>query len=112
MTGKGRPKGCPPTGGSWKPGQVTNPAGRPKIAATIKELCRELTPECIETLRACLPVEGERIPAVTLILAYGYGRPVQTQNVRVIRGMADLTEEELIALAEDAESQREGERLH
>ena len=33
------------------------------------------------------------------LLAYAHGRPVQTQNVRVIRSIEDLSEEELVALA-------------
>jgi hypothetical protein len=43
-------------------------------------------------------------------MAYSRGRPVQTQNVRVIRSFEDLTEEELTLLAGlengDAESVR------
>jgi hypothetical protein len=38
------------------------------------------------------------VPAATVLLAYGYGRPMQTTTVRVIRGVADLNNEELDAL--------------
>ena len=37
--------------------------------------------------------------AAETVMAYSRGRPVQTQNVRVIRSFEDLSEEELIALA-------------
>ncbi len=39
------------------------------------------------------------VRAAELVLAYARGRPAQTQNVRVIRSLEDLTEAELIALA-------------
>ena len=33
------------------------------------------------------------------MLAYDLGRPIQTQNVRVIRSIEDLIDEELMAIA-------------
>ena len=39
--------------------------------------------------------------AIELMLAYDLGRPIQTQNVRVIRSIQDLSEEELQALLDE-----------
>jgi hypothetical protein len=41
----------------------------------------------------------QQVEAIKLMLAYDLGRPVQTQNVRVIRSIEDLSEEELMVLA-------------
>lgn len=101
-----------PTSGGFKPGVSGNPGGRPKIVSTLKEMCREKTPEIFAELLVALKNPVTTVTAAALLLAYGYGRPVVNAHVRVIRGLADLTEEELIAIAEDAESQRDGERLH
>jgi hypothetical protein len=35
------------------------------------------------------------------MLAYDLGRPIQTQNVRAIRSIQDLSEEELQAIVEE-----------
>jgi hypothetical protein len=38
------------------------------------------------------------VRAGELLLAYGYGRPVATMNIRKITSVADLTDEELAAI--------------
>ena len=45
------------------------------------------------------PRHKQQVKAIELMLAYDLGRPIQTQNVRVIRSIEDLSEEELMALA-------------
>jgi hypothetical protein len=52
-------------------------------------------------LVAALKVSGTQVAAAIALLDRGYGRPVQTANVRVIRSLSDLTSEELIAIATD-----------
>jgi hypothetical protein len=46
----------------------------------------------------------EALRAAELVLAYRYGRPVQSVNGRVIRSVPDLTDEELQALMAEAEA--------
>ena len=85
-------KAAPST--AWK-------GGRPKLKANLQELCRNLTDRSVEALTqyTALTVPKERVRAAEILLAYGYGRPLQTQNLRVIRGIEDLSDEELAALA-------------
>jgi Family of unknown function (DUF5681) len=122
--------GTPPEGRRFKPGQSGNPNGRPKKTVKLAEYCRDLTPQVVLVLEDALNVgwdkdgkpvhlsheqRRERMEAAKLILAYGHGRPVQMQHVRVIRGLQDLTEEELIAIAgsepEDEEEDGEADDL-
>lgn len=79
----------------FKPGQSGNPGGRPAIVKSIQELTRQKTPEAIAALLAALKKPGERVSAASVLPAYGYGRPVQTQSLRVVRRLEDLSEEEL-----------------
>jgi hypothetical protein len=41
------------------------------------------------------------VRAGELLLAYGYGRPVQTMNLRKITSVSDLTDDELVAILGD-----------
>src|ERR1700746_873734 len=89
----------------WKPGQSGNPSGRPKSNLTLQQLCRGMTEELVESLQeiARNKADKHRTKAIELLLAYGHGRPVQTANVRTIRRIEDLTDEELDALTADPE---------
>jgi hypothetical protein len=50
------------------------------------------------------------VKAIELMLPYDLGRPIQTQNVRVTRSVEDLSEEELLALADAADEEARGTR--
>jgi hypothetical protein len=85
----------------WPKGKSANPGGRPKEVADIKRLARQYTPEAVKALRQALKRNEHAVSAATLLLAYGYGKPASTINVRQITDLADLTEDELRAIAGD-----------
>jgi hypothetical protein len=64
----------PYAGQMFEPGKSGNPGGRPK---GIQHLARKHTTEAIAALVAALDNPKERVPAATVLLAYGWGRPVQ-----------------------------------
>ena len=93
----------------WPKGVSGNPGGRPKGDKELREACRQNAGKAIQALLAALQSPRERVTAAAILLAYGYGRPVQTQNVRVIHSIEDLSEEELMQLAGmDGQRQIEG----
>lgn len=83
----------------FTPGRSGNPGGRPAVVKSVQDLARQHTADAVGALVAALAKPGERVPAANVLLAYGYGRPAQTQNVRVIRSIEDLTDAELAALS-------------
>jgi hypothetical protein len=91
-------------------GQSGNPHGRPSVAKSIQELARQHTGDAVKALVAALKNPRERVAAANVLLGYGYGRPVQTQNVRTIRSFADLTDEEIAALVSEGEADASGIR--
>jgi Family of unknown function (DUF5681) len=93
------PRQPPPP--QWKPGQSGNPGGRPKRSISFQQLCREEQPANFERLKAIAAdtKHKQQVEAIKIMLAYDLGRPIQMQNVRVIRGIEDLTQEELLVLA-------------
>lgn len=90
----------------FKHGQSGNPGGRPAIVKGIQELARQHTADAVSALLEALKKPGERVPAANVLLAYGYGRPVLTQNMRVIRSVEDLSDAELTALVAQGENTR------
>jgi HEAT repeat protein len=64
----------------------------------LQALAREHTEEAIDALVAALKHPATRVSAATALLDRGYGKPVQTLSHRVIRSVADLTDQELDAL--------------
>lgn len=82
--------------------------GRPKgYEGNLRRECRALTPEIIEHLRAKLGVPRDGVIAASLLLAYGWGRPTQQINARVITSAGDLTDEELQAIIEGGAAQEQ-----
>ena len=98
------------TSSSFQPGRSGNPGGRPKAQHDLQELCRNLTPKALQALEAALEVPKERARAAEILLAYGYGRPVQTMHVRKITCFEDLSDEELLVLAGAANEEPPGAR--
>lgn len=92
MAGKGKP---------FQPGQTGNPNGRPKVVVSLQSLARQHTEAAIDALVKALGITTTRVQAATALLDRGYGRPIQTANVRVVRSLADLSDEELMAIASD-----------
>jgi hypothetical protein len=97
---------------TFKPGQSGNPGGRPAVLKNLQALAREHTEEAIEALVVALKYPATRVAAATTLLDRGYGRPVQTLNQRIIRSVADLSDEELHSiLASETEVSNDPLRL-
>ena len=65
--------------GSFKPGKSGNPGGQPKSLAWLKEEIAKVTPEIFARLLDITreAQKKDSVAAATLLLAYGYGKPVQ-----------------------------------
>lgn len=68
------------TSGSFKPGQINNPRGRPKALADIQALARKQTAANIAVmveLRDTCEDSGIRLRAAIALHEIGWGKPVQ-----------------------------------
>jgi hypothetical protein len=77
--------------------------GRPLKHLSARLACQDLVPDAIKALKSALKRPGERIEAAKTILAYSYGKPQTTSNIRVIHSVQDLSEDELRTIAGEAE---------
>jgi hypothetical protein len=116
-------------GGLWKPGQSPNPGGRAKKRAELTQRIQERGIDLIEALFALVddnpefvtgerggvpvgPSHRDRIDAIKLLLAYGYGKPtlaveltgrnggpilnlstLSTPELKELRGLVDKAKE-------------------
>lgn len=98
---------------AWNKKPPPNPKGNPSSLSprpkgyelNLRRACRELTPEILEHLKAKLPEPRDGVIAASLLLAYGWGRPTQQINARVITSAGDLTDEELRAIIDGGQAQ-------
>jgi hypothetical protein len=102
MASNGNPK--------WvKGGASPNPGGRPKGTAHVATLARAYTEEAILKLVAIMrnakAATTSQAAAAIALLDRGYGRPAQATEVTVRRDIADLTTDELIAIAAGADEE-------
>ena len=89
--------------GRFKKGQSGNPGGRPKTLARVQNLAREYTEKSISILGEIIEDENERgatrIAAIQVLLDRGWGRPLQSVDIRRLDdSMDDMTDAELEAL--------------
>jgi hypothetical protein len=70
-----------------------NPGGRPRIAAHVRELARERTPEIVERLMAIIQRGNaqESTEAARLLLSYGYGKPADAHLIATLDATAGLS---------------------
>lgn len=95
---------------AWQKGETGNPGGRPKGSFAWREEVNRLEPKawklwerCIEKgLAAKSGPSPVAIRAASEVIAYAHGRPAQTQNVRVIRTIEELSNEEIEALLQES----------
>lgn len=95
---------------TWKKGESGNPGGIAKGAFAWREEVNRLEPKAWKLWERCIerglasksgpsPVA---IRAASEVIAYAHGRPAQTQNVRVIRTIEELSNEEIEALLDSS----------
>ncbi|GEM_PF-1742499 len=68
-------------GRRWPKGVSGNPGGRPKVLEEVRSLARQYTIDAVNALVSALKRPGERVAAAKVLLAYGYGSPVQAVEV-------------------------------
>lgn len=89
---------------SFKPGQVNNPKGRPKIPVELKEAARAYTAEALETLAQVMRDKkapaSARTMAASAIIDRAHGKPTQHIEAHVdLIDRLSLTEQEALASA-------------
>ena len=81
---------CKPRGKPIQKGQVLNPGGRPKKIAELTEICQKNMPAAINVFLEIInnrdAKDSDRLQAATKILEYGFGRPMQRQELSGVDG--------------------------
>lgn len=69
--------------GRFTSGKSGNPGGRPKKVVEIVAACREMSPSALSALETILKrgKAVDKIRAAEIIFAYGYGKPLQKQEI-------------------------------
>ena len=83
----------------YKKGQSGNPGGIPKGTPEAREHARTLVPLAFAALKKALNRPGERVPAAIVILDSALGKVPNSVNLRVIKHISDMTDDELRAIA-------------
>lgn len=103
MAGKGTIANLKP----FKPGQSGNPGGKPKGHEELRELARSYTVEAVKTLGTIMKnakvAASSRVTAATVLLERGWGKPVQTVEVKRTP-FDELTPAEIRAIGEALET--------
>jgi Family of unknown function (DUF5681) len=91
--------------GGFQKGQSGNPGGRPKANASLQLMARQHTGMALRTL-AEIAKKGEkeasRVAAATALLDRGFGRPIQSMEMRIDESLlnkrlSEMSPEELLA---------------
>jgi hypothetical protein len=98
------PKGL----GGFKPGQSGNPGGRPRAVASLQIEARRHMGMALKVLAEIAKrgeKEASRVAAATALLDRGFGRPIQSMEMRIDEGLlnkrlSEMSAEELIAFEE------------
>lgn len=91
---KGRPKGSPPTPGSWPKGVSGNPTGRPRHGLAFAEKVRErVNPDMVIDLAMRVAEDetlspAERLTALWPLVDRGFIKPPQTIDATLTNGNA------------------------
>lgn len=94
--------------GLFLPGKSGNPGGRPKGYAEFRQLCRDHSPEAVETLVTVLGTgDAASVAAARVLLEYAWGKPASAPEdldaVTAASPFAGLSLEQLRELAEKVE---------
>jgi hypothetical protein len=104
-----------PPGRPFPKGVSGNPGGRHKAPFDMVALARSMAPDALETLgkimRSDKAPPSSRVTAAGIILDRGYGKAPATIQVQAQKQLADMTDDELVAIAQLARSDGVQRRL-
>ena len=88
-------------------GQSGNPGGRKPMDPTIKRALEAACPDAVKTLVDIMRDKSappkDRIACAQTVLDRVHGKPAQTVDMTVTRNVAQLSDEELLAIIQQAE---------